>query len=99
MRRVINPDREKKRYLKIEVLSSEKIDYKELKNAIKNNFRDLFGGLKTQETNIKLIKNLYLNNIGILRVLRENVKELKFSVLFLRKIKNEDVIIKTSISE
>lgn len=88
--------REKKRYLAFEIISQDKIkDFTSVNNAIFNSCFSYLGELTMAKAGIMLLKDKYKNNKGIIRVNHKNINNLKSSLMLIKKINKQDVIVRT----
>ena len=85
--------REKKRYLVFETTIENSLSYKELKEAIISAFKELFGIDGLAKAGLNFIE--YKNNKGIIRTTTKSLDKLKTSLLFVRKINKQDVILRS----
>ena len=89
--------REKKRYLVFEVLSNGKISFDEVYNAIINGAMSFIGQLGMAKAGIIVLEDKWNEKMqrGILKVSHKSVDALRASLLFITKIGNEPVIVKS----
>ena len=76
--KILSPTlREKKRYIKFQVVSEEPISYSDLEAVIWDAALDIFGEKGVSQTNMWLIKNLYdeKKQIGIIRCNNKSVQQ------------------------
>lgn len=69
--------REKKRYIKVQVISEESINYSDLESAIYNTFLDFYGEYEFSKMSFWIIKNLYneKSQIFIIRCNNKSVQQ------------------------
>ncbi|OYT42101.1 MAG: hypothetical protein B6U78_02030 [Candidatus Aenigmarchaeota archaeon ex4484_224] len=85
--------REKKRYIKIEVLE-EKIDLNEFEKKIKEIGRKIFGEFYFGDFSLKFVKNLCKNKFFVLRCSHLFVQHILFLLGFIEEINGKKIIIK-----
>lgn len=89
--------KERKRYIVFEILSDSKIkNYNVVSNAIKGSIFKYLGELESARAGIKLLPNNYdlSSQRGIIKVNNKYVDKIKSSMLLLKQIDNNKVIIK-----
>ena len=69
--------REKKRYIVFEIISSDKFAFEQAKNAIIRNYFKFLGEFGFEKARLYIIKNLYKDNKGILRITNKCVNDIK----------------------
>jgi len=88
--------REKKRYLAFEIISQDKVrDFTSVNDAIYNSCFNYIGELGMARAGILILKDKYRNNKGMIRVNHKNVDNLKSSLMLIKKINKQDVIVRT----
>jgi ribonuclease P/MRP protein subunit POP5 len=89
--------REKARYLAFEVISDQKIDFRQIESQILYRSREFLGTLGTAKAGIQIMKDNWNaeKQRGIIRVDHRWVHQLKASLLFANKIDGKNVIIKS----
>lgn len=85
--------RERKRYIVFEVISKKKISFNELKKAINNEFKKLFGEWGFAVSRIKILK--WDGKKGIMCAAHNSTPYLKYSLTKTNKINKKKVIFKT----
>lgn len=85
--------KEKRRYLVYEVISEANFNYKDLKEAIINSFKDLFGLDGLSKAGLEFVE--YNENKGVIRVSTKGLDMLKASFCFVRKINKDDVVLRS----
>ncbi|MBL7056064.1 hypothetical protein ISS07_04085 [Candidatus Woesearchaeota archaeon] len=89
--------REKKRYLAYELISSEKFDALEINKSIMNNAKEFLGDFGMAKAGIIPMNDQHNTNKqrGVLRVAHKELDSVKASFIFLRKINNNSVILRS----
>ena len=93
--------REKKRYITFEIISKNyDFGFKDLSDAIKHEFKELYGTDGEAKAGIIILSNKYNENTkrGIIRVNNKYLDKLKLSLAMVKNIRYTDVIIKTIIA-
>lgn len=86
--------REKKRYLAFEIISKDSISLESANKAIYGQCFGYIGELGMSRAGMLMLNDKYKNNKGILKVNHKNVDNIKSSLMLIRKINNQDVIIR-----
>jgi|SRR3989338_10765075 len=86
--------KEKKRYLAYEVISKP-LKFNVVSKAVWDNILGYIGTKGTAKAGIWLLNDKYKNNKGIIRVTNKYVDDLKASLALIKKINNEDVIVRS----
>jgi len=92
-KRLLSSLREKKRYVVFEVKSEDSFSFSNLKDAIALAYKDLFGEMGLAKSGLNFVE--FENNKGILRINNKDVKNIKASFVFLRKINKQDAIVRS----
>lgn len=87
--------REKKRYLAFEIISHDPISFTSANNAIYDNCFSYIGELGMSRAGVLILNDKYKNNKGIIRVNHKNVDNLKSSLMIIKDINKQDVIVRT----
>lgn len=87
--------KEKKRYLAFEVLSERDINFSLVSKAIWNSALSYIGNKGAALAGIWLLNDKYRKNKGLIKVGHKYVDELKTSLALIKKINNEDVIVRS----
>jgi ribonuclease P/MRP protein subunit POP5 len=90
--------REKKRYLVFEIISESKIDnIKSISNEIFDSCHNFLGELGMSKAGIIFLNNKYNNELqkGIIKVNNKMLNHIRSALLFVKKIDNKDVIIRS----
>jgi ribonuclease P/MRP protein subunit POP5 len=88
--------REKKRYLVFEIISKVQItDYAKVSEAVMQSCQDFLGILGMAKAGILILPDKYRANKGILRVSHKCVNEVRAALAFVKKINNQDVIVRS----
>jgi ribonuclease P/MRP protein subunit POP5 len=90
--------REQKRYLVYEVVSKAKIDESSsISSSITNHMRDFVGTLGLGEAGLIFLNNKYNKELqrGIVRVENHYLDKLRASLLYIEKIENKNVIVRS----
>jgi ribonuclease P/MRP protein subunit POP5 len=92
--------REKKRYLAFEIISEKNISNSSASKALNQAFIEYVGFDGYSEGGFLFLNELYNSEkkTGIIRISSNKLDKLKSSLVFLKKINGENVIIKTKIS-
>lgn len=85
--------REKKRYLVFKVISKREIDANSLSNSIKQGYKELFGEFGLAEANIKLIRDMYTKQKGIIRLNNKYENNLKATLATIKNINGIKVVL------
>ena len=86
--------KQRKRYLAFEIISKQPItDYKSVSTEILAKTQEFLGILGMARAGIQIIK--YKNHRGLIKVNHKHVDELKASLTFIEKIKNQKVIVRS----
>lgn len=85
--------REKKRYL--EVRLTESVSASDFEEEFRKAFGELLGEKGFAEANPLLIRNLWRDNIGVLRVNHEHVTSAKVALTLIRQIKGKQLLVIT----
>lgn len=88
--------REKRRYVKFQVLSEEPIVYSDLEAAIWNTLMDFYGELGVSQMSLWLIKNLYgeKKQIGIIKCNNKSISSVVAGLGFVNRLGDNRVVIK-----
>ena len=81
--------REKKRYVCFEIPSNKIFSYEEVKEAIFNSFKRLWGEKGLAEAGLIFREDFYENNKGFVRVNYKFVNHLISALIFVKEINNE----------
>lgn len=87
--------REKKRYLAYEVISKNKVSFESLQKAIMSAALKVLGQLGVAKAGIIILKDKWKNNRGLIRVAHKHVDNLRTTLMFVDKVDNEEVIIRS----
>ena len=87
--------REKKRYLAFEIISQAPVSFTSANNAIYDNCFSYIGELGMSRAGVLILNDKYKNNKGIIRVNHKNVDNLKSSLMIIKDINKQDVIVRT----
>lgn len=87
--------RERKRYIAFRIISNDNIEYEEFKTEFYKQLKELTGDKGLSEINARIIKNLYKEDSGIIKINHEKINEVKTTLSLMRKIENKKFIIKT----
>jgi len=90
--------RERKRYLAYEIISEQRFyDAVEISKAISDAAKEFLGALLTAKAGILTLDDQFNSNLqkGILRVNHKRLDDLKSSLIFIKKIKESDVIVRS----
>ena len=87
--------KEKKRYIVYEIISEKQFTPRDATAAIEKATKDFLGILGLSKAGIIILKERFKNNKGIIRVNRKKVDNLKSSLMLIKKINKQDVIVKT----
>ncbi|MBU2639493.1 MAG: ribonuclease P protein component 2 [Nanoarchaeota archaeon] len=93
MKTILPSLKEKKRYLAFEIVSGDKFNKTEIKNAITEEALKFMGTLNYGKAGI-MLTNLQENS-GILKVNNKFLNELKSSLILIKDINSKRVIFKT----
>jgi len=93
MKYLIPTLREKKRYIVFKTIKEGTLSFSDLKKAIIESFKELFGVIGLSNAGIDFIE--YKNSTGILRVNNRYVDHARASFCTLRKINKQDIILRT----
>jgi ribonuclease P/MRP protein subunit POP5 len=85
--------REKKRYLVFETISEANFSFKDLKDVIISNFKELFGLDGLAKAGLEFVE--YKKNKGIIRVSTKGLDSLKATFCFVRKVNKEDIMLRS----
>lgn len=85
--------KEKKRYLVYKIISAQKIELRDAKEAIDRQNLRFLGELMSSRANIMHINELYRDNIGVIRVENKYLNELKMSISLIKEINNKKVVV------
>ena len=86
--------KEKKRYLAYEVISKP-LKFNVVSKAVWDNILSYIGTKGTAKAGIWLLSDKYKNNKGLIRVTNKYVDDLKASLALIKKINNEDVMVRS----
>ena len=84
--------REKKRYVVFKIIGKN-IDRKKAEKEIYENLLKFLGEFGVAKANIKIIRNTWKNNMGIIKVNVKHLNETKTSLGLIKKIDNKKVIV------
>ncbi|RLE38858.1 hypothetical protein DRJ17_02785 [Candidatus Woesearchaeota archaeon] len=87
--------KEKKRYLAYEIIADKRIDAQSAEDVITKTSLDYLGALGYGEAGIQVLKETHDNNRGLIRVGHKHVDRLKAALIFITKIKNQNVIVRS----
>ena len=87
--------KEKKRYIVFEIISKEKLEFRDVKNEIKQQILSFVGELGYGKAGIQILDDLWKNQRGVIRVNNKWVNNIKSTLALIKKIKNEKIIVKT----
>jgi len=89
--------KEKKRYLAFEVISDEKIDFRQAENQILSKSKEFLGALGSAKAGINILKDCWNpeKQRSIIRVDHKWVHQLKSCFLFINKIDGKNAVIKS----
>ena len=89
--------REKKRYLVFEVISKGKISFEGVYNAIMNAVLGFLGQFGAAQAGIIMLADKWdeQHQRGVIKVSHRSVDNLRASLIFINKINNENVIVKS----
>ncbi|MBI2108395.1 hypothetical protein HYX09_00535 [Candidatus Woesearchaeota archaeon] len=87
--------REKKRYLAFEVISKNRVNFDSLQKAIYSTALKVLGQLGVAKAGIIVLKDKWQNNRGLIRVSHRNVDNLRTALMFVDKVDNEEVIVRS----
>lgn len=85
--------REKKRYVVFGVHSEKTLSFGEIKDAIFEAYKDLFGSIGLAKAGIDFVE--YKDGKGILKVSNKEVNNIKASFCNVRKINKQDIILRS----
>lgn len=94
MKRLLPSLREKKRYLIFKIIGGE-FSFRDAKKSIIDSCLRFMGENGLSKAKIKLIKNLFDGDKGVIRVDKDMVGELKTGLALIRRINKRKVILKT----
>jgi ribonuclease P/MRP protein subunit POP5 len=88
--------REKKRYIVFEIISDDKIEFKDIKNSILNACNKFLGEFGCAKANPYIIENCFDSSSkkGILRVTNKSLNDIKAALSMIKDINNQRVIFK-----
>ncbi len=95
MQRLSPSLREKKRYLVFKVLSKAKLNTDITLKQIKSEIVSYFGQKGMADAGIQLLKETYKKDTGIIRVSHKYINQLKTALMFITKINEIPVIVKS----
>ena len=90
--------REKKRYLVFEIISKQKIDnFNLVEKSIMNNALTFLGQLGIAKAGAMMLKDKWNKELqrGIIRINHKHVDEMKAALTLIKKIENNDVVVKS----
>ena len=87
--------REKKRYLAFEIITGTKISFDEISKSINKTVLEFLGTLGASKAGIIIMKDKYRKQKGLIRVSHRHVNQLKSALMFITKINNKNVIVKS----
>ena len=87
--------REKKRYLAYEVISKDKVSFEHVQKAIMSAALKVLGQLGVAKAGIIILKDKWINSRGLIRVAHKHVDNLRTALMFVDKVDNEEVIIRS----
>jgi len=90
---VVKPYR--KRYILFEIISNKEIKSGFIKEAIFQSIYNLIGALGLSRANVKFLDGFWEKNRGVLCIDHRYVPEIKTSLSLIKKIGNQEVIIKS----
>ena len=89
--------REKKRYLVFEVISEKKVSFEQAYNAIMGTILGFMGQLNTGKAGVILLEDKWDDSSqrGMMKVGHKSTDMVKSALMFITKIGNEEVIVKS----
>jgi len=89
--------KERKRYVIVKVISSQKFSFKEIEQELKDSLAEFLGTLGLSKASIMILKEKFNpeNQTLIIKVNNKHVNELKSGLILVKKIKDKPVIIKS----
>ncbi|MBR9675609.1 hypothetical protein GOV05_01220 [Candidatus Woesearchaeota archaeon] len=90
--------REKKRYIRYEVLSETKLSQEKIEKAITKNTKALIGELNLSKTGMIILRNKYdeEKQSGIIKVNNKKVDEIKTALGLIKNVDDQAVIFTTT---
>ncbi len=85
--------REKKRYVVFEIYSKDEFSFGNIKDAIAEAYRNLFGEIGLAKAGLDFVE--FKNNKGILKVGNKELNNVKASFCMVRKINKQDVVLRS----
>lgn len=85
--------KEKKRYLAFEVVSKNPVSFKDVKESIISKYKEYFGIFGLAKANLKILDE-WKNKKGIIKVENKYVDETKSSMVLIKKINDQNVIVR-----
>lgn len=85
--------RDKKRYIVFKIICEEEIDFDSFRKNLSIICLKLFGEVTVSKMKLWVIKNLYGDNRGVIKVNRDFVEHLRLCLSLIKEIDGKEVII------
>jgi len=93
MKNLLPSLRESNRYIRFEIISKKKLDFKEVKKNLEKEILTFLGMLELAKSSFKLVN--YNNNEGIIKVNRKYLSKIKAALTLIDNIEKEKILIKS----
>jgi len=93
LKQLIPSLKEKRRYVAFEVISKKGLSFNEVKESIIKRYKEFFGIIGLSKASIEVL-NEWKDNKGIIKVNNKNLDELKSSLVLIKTINNQKVIVR-----
>ena len=87
--------KEKKRYIAFNVISDKSLDKDDINRSIYNSCRSFIGDLNYAKAGVNIMNEFLSNNKGIIRVNNKYADYVKSSLMMVKEINNQKVVIKS----
>lgn len=95
MKKLLPSLKEKKRYIAFNVLSDKILNKEDVERSIYNNCKSFIGEMNYAKAGVNIIPEFLMANKGIIRVNNKFVDHVKSSLMMIKEINNEKVIIRS----
>lgn len=95
MKTLLSSLKEKKRYITFNVIGDENFNERDVERSINNNCKSFIGELNYAKAGVNILPEFLNNKKGIIRVNNKYVDHIKSSLMMIKEINNEKVIIKS----
>jgi len=95
MKKLLPSLKEKKRYIAFNILSEKILNKDDVERSIYNNCKSFIGEMNYAKAGVNIIPEFLMANKGIIRVNNKFVDHVKSSLMMIKEINNEKVIIRS----